>query len=239
MVRLYELGYVDTIFLGFRPWTRRSVLCALHNSQSEIMQGNSEEAKGILAALLDEFDDENSTGLHPRPFVYGTQSAYARLMGITGTPLRDSFHLGQTIVNDYGRPYEHGFNAIAGFSTVAEAGRFSLYVRAEYQHSPSAAGYSQALANQLSLDDGIGPFAPPNDPQATIPAGPLSAQDPFRIVEANFSYHMIGHEFSVGKSTPGWALRLVHLWPGRTTRKTSTRFKSIAWNRCTSPCYPD
>ena len=200
MVRLYELGYVDTIFLGLRPWTRRSVLHALHQSQSTIMQGDSEKAKGILATLLDEFADEDSTVLHPRPLVYGTQSAYTRLMGITGTPLRDSFHIGQTIVNDYGRPYEHGFNAIAGFSTVTEAGRFSLYVRGEYQHAPSATGYSQALANLLSNNDAIGPFAPPNHPQATIPAGPIAAQNPFRLIEANLSYHILSHEISVGKS---------------------------------------
>ena len=200
MVRLYELGYVDTIFLGLRPWTRRSVLRALRASQPDIMQGDSSEAKGILARLLDEFDDENASVLRPRPIVYGTQSAYARLLGITGTPLRDSFHIGQTIVNDYGRPYEHGFNAIAGFSTVAEAGRFSLYVRAEYQHSPAADGYSPALANTLSINDGIGPFAPPNAPQATIPAGPIAAQNPFRIVEATLSYHILKHEISLGKS---------------------------------------
>jgi hypothetical protein len=28
------------------------------------------------------------------------ESTYTRLLGITGTPLRDSFHIGQTIVND-------------------------------------------------------------------------------------------------------------------------------------------
>ena len=200
MVRLYELGYVDTIFLGLRPWTRRSVLRALHTSQSAIMQGPSEEAKSILAALLDELDDENATGLHPRPIVYGTQSVYTRLMGISGTPLNDSFHLGQTIVNDYGRPNENGFNTIAGFSTVSEAGRFSLYIRAEYQHAPAATGYSPTLANQLSVNDGIGPFAPPNAPQPTIPSGPIAAQNPFRIVEANLSYHVLSHEISFGKS---------------------------------------
>jgi len=199
MVRLYELGYADTLFLGLRPWTRRSVFHVLLDSRYAIMSGDSEEAKGILAAVLDELADEDEAVGHPRGLVYGTQSAYTRLMGISGTPLRDSFHLGQTIVNDYGRPYQHGFNAIAGFSTVTEAGRFSLYVRAEYQHAPAAAGYSQALATQLSINDQI-PFAPPNDPQATIPAGPIAAQNPLRIVEANLSYHALGHEISFGKS---------------------------------------
>jgi hypothetical protein len=200
MVRLYELGYVDTTFLGLRPWTRRSVLHMLERSQDEIMQGNSEEAKGILAAVLDEVSDEETSPGHPRQPIYGTESVYTRLMGVDGTALRDSYHLGQTISYDYGRPYEHGFNAIAGFSTVAEAGRFSFYFRGEYQHSPGAMGYSQALATELSEQDEIGPYAPPNAPQATIPAGPIAAQDPFRIVEATLSYHLLGHEISAGKS---------------------------------------
>ncbi len=200
LVRLYELGYADTLSLGLRPWTRRSVLHVLEKSQAAILNGDSEEAKGIFAALVDEFDTERETGHAARPIVYGTESVYTRLMGISGTPLRDSFHLGQTLVNDYGRPYEHGFNALAGFSTIAEAGRFSLYVRAEYEHAPSATGYSLALANQLSLGDNIGPYAAPNAPQATIPAGPIAAQNPFRIVEANLSYHLLSHEISFGKS---------------------------------------
>nr|WP_246409674.1 capsule assembly Wzi family protein [Granulicella aggregans] len=200
LVRLYELGYADTLSLGLRPWTRRSVLHVLEKSQAEILNGDSEEAKGIFATLVDELDTERETGHAARPIVYGTESVYTRLMGISGTPLRDSFHLGQTISNDYGRPYEHGFNAIAGFSTLAEAGRFSLYVRAEYEHAPSATGYSLALANQLSLGDIIGPYQAPNAPQATIPAGPISAQNPFRIVEANLSYHVLSHEISFGKS---------------------------------------
>ena len=200
MVRLYELGYVDSIYLGLRPWTRRSVLHALEDSQLEITRGDSEEANGILAALLDEVRDEAISPGHPRGTVYGMQSAYTRLMGIGGTPLRDSFHLGQTIANDYGRPYEHGFNAIAGFSTVTEAGRFSLFFRGEYQHAPSAAGYPLALANEISELDQIGPYVAPNAPQATIPGGPIAAQNPFRIVEATLSYHVLGHEISGGKS---------------------------------------
>ena len=67
--------------------------------------------------------------------------------------LRDSYHLGQTISNDYGRPYQTGFNRMAGASTVEEWGPFSLYVRGEYQHAPSATGYSHALSAQLSTID--------------------------------------------------------------------------------------
>jgi hypothetical protein len=115
------------------------------------------------------------------------------------TPLRDSFHLGQTIANDYGRPYEPGFNYIIGFSTISESGPFSLYVRGEYQHSPSAPGYSQALTNQLSVIDMID-NSTTNLNQATIPQGPIAAQNPFRLQEAVLSAHLFGHEISGGKS---------------------------------------
>ena len=199
MARLYEMGFVDTLFLGLRPWTRRSVLHALEVSRSTILQSESEEPKAILAALLDELTTELPDGNGFRPSVYGLESAYTRLLGINGTPLRDSFHLGETIANDYSRPYAAGLNTIAGLSTVDEFGRFSFYLRAEYQHAPSMNGYSQQLAAQLSLGDEI-VYTPPNATQATIPAGALPAQNPFRIVEATLSVHLFGHEISGGKS---------------------------------------
>jgi Capsule assembly protein Wzi len=199
LVRLYSLGYLDTMFLGMRPWTRRSVLHMLQDSQLEIVTSNDDQAQEILAKLLTELDAEVPDGSQARGLVYGLDSSYTRLMGIGGPILRDSFHLGQTINNDYGRPYQTGFNALAGASTVDEWGPFSLYVRGEYQHSPSATGYSNALASQLSTLDEI-VYAPPNEPQATIPAGPISEQNPFRLVEASLSAHLLGHEISGGKS---------------------------------------
>ncbi|MCU1222958.1 MAG: hypothetical protein JWQ42_1051 [Edaphobacter sp.] len=199
MTRLYSMGFLDTAFLGMRPWTRRSALHMLQASRDAVVSSDNEEAQDILAKLLREFSAEVPDGSSPRPTVYGLESAYTRLMGIGGPTLRDSFHLGQTINNDYGRPYQTGFNNITGFSTVNEVGRFSLYVRGEYQHSPSGSGYSQALASQLSANDYI-PYVPPNVPQDTIPANPIAAQNPFRLVEASLSFHLLGHEISGGKS---------------------------------------
>ena len=199
MVRLYSLGYVDTMFLGMRPWTRRSALHMLEESQDAILSGDNQEAQDILASMLQELSAESTDRLGPRGKVYGLQSAYTRLMGISGPTLRDSYHLGQTIANDYGRPYQSGFNNVTGFSTLNEWGRFSLHVRGEYQHAPSAQGYSLALASQLSaLEYTI--YAPPNAPQDTIPAGPIATENPFRLVEATLSFHLLGHEISGGKS---------------------------------------
>ena len=199
MLRLYSLGYVDTVFLSMRPWTRLSVVHALQASSDRITQG-SDEAKEIFAKLERELSIETLPHGMNRGTIYGVQSVYTRMMGIAGTPLRDSYHLGQSIVNDYGRPYQEGFNNVTGYSTLNETGRLSLYVRGEYQHAPASQGYSLQLANNLSKLDAVGPYAAPNAPQATIPAGPIAAQNTFRLQEATLSFHMLGHEISGGKS---------------------------------------
>jgi hypothetical protein len=205
-MRLYSMGYLDTMFLAARPYTRRSALHILQRSEDAILTGDdtqAQEAQAILNALLNELSDEGITDRSiaggARGRIYGMSSVYTRVQGISGSILNDSFHLGQTFSNDYGRPHNPGFNNITGFSTLAEQGRFSLYVRGEYQHAPSGPGYSQALSSQLSSLDELD-FAPPNAPQATIPTGPIAAQNPFRLVEATLSFHLLGHEVSGGKS---------------------------------------
>ena len=200
MMRLYSMGYLDTMFLSVRPYTRRSALHVLQRSEDAILSGDDEQAQDILAALLNELSEEGISSKTPRGMVYGLESIYTRVQGVAGPILQDSYHVGQTFFNDYGRPHETGFNNITGFSTLEERGPFSLYLRGEYQHAPGGPGYSQALSAQLSAIDQIVPFAPPNYPQATIPTGPIAAQNPFRLVEATLSYHILGHEISGGKS---------------------------------------
>jgi hypothetical protein len=207
MMRLYSLGYLDTMYLAMRPYTRRSALHMLQASEDAILGSDDAQAQEILAALLNELTDEGITSEKiagtERGTVYGVRSVYTRMMGVSGPILQDSFHLGQTFFNDYGRPHEPGFNNITGFSTLEEQGRFSLYVRGEYQHAPGGPGYSQALSATLSELDHQIPFSGYNDPQATIPTGPIAAQNPFRLVEATLSYHILGHEISGGK-TDAW-----------------------------------
>ncbi|MBW4037900.1 MAG: capsule assembly Wzi family protein [Acidobacteria bacterium] len=211
-LRLYSMGYLNTAFINMRPWTRRSLLHMLQESSPAIIASNNTEAVDILAKLdayLSSEGGETATAstYFDRGLVYGAQAVYTRAMGITGQTLRDSFHLGQTIAEDYGRPYEQGFNNITGFATVNEYGRFSLYLRGEYQHSPSSFGYStvgtgnplapNGLAETLSEIDEIN-YQGPN--QSTIPAGPIAAQNPFRLMEANLSFYLLGNEISGGKS---------------------------------------
>ncbi|HEY4381604.1 MAG TPA: capsule assembly Wzi family protein, partial [Acidobacteriaceae bacterium] len=154
MMRLYSMGYLDTMYLAMRPYTRRSALHILQKSEDAILSSNDTQAQDILSALLNELTDEGiadgAIAASKRGTVYGLQSVYARVTGLSGSILQDSFHLGQTFTNDYGRPEEPGFNSLLGFSTLNEKGRFSLYLRGEYQHAPSGPGYSQALSSQLS-----------------------------------------------------------------------------------------
>ena len=205
-LRLYSLGYLDTAFISMRPWTRRSFLHMLEKSAGAIKDGGDEQAMEIYAKLMaylsveDPGPQDTPSSAMTRGKVYGLDTAYTRVMGISGLTLRDSYHLGQTIANDYGRPEVGGFNNITGFSSLNEWGRFSLYVRGEYQHAPSAPGYDLALAQFLSLQDEIYPFTPPNEPQATIPYGTAPGVNPFRLQEANLSFHVLGHEISAGKS---------------------------------------
>jgi hypothetical protein len=211
-LRLYSLGYIDSAFINMRPWTRRVLLHMLDKSAPKITEEGNDEAVALLARLKSDLADEGGENNTSRGKVYGVETVYTRMLGISGQSLRDSFHLGQTIANDYGRPYEPGFNNNTGFSSVNEWGRFSLYVRGEYQHAPSGTGYSTVdtgnplapggLTETLSLVDQI-PYPGTNNVhlhQATIPSGPIAAQNPFRLMEATLSFHLLGHEISGGKS---------------------------------------
>lgn len=198
MLRLYSLGYADSAYLGLRPWTRLSILHILSETADKLNAGaDDQEAREIYAAVRKELLREEPV---PGDDLVGRarlESVYTRIEGISGTPLNDSFHLGQTIINDYGRPYQEGFNNISGFSARSEAGRrFSLYFRGEYQHAPSATGYSTPLATILANIDNT-PLGPR---LSTIPAGTIAARDDMRVLEANFSANFFNHEFSFGKS---------------------------------------
>ncbi len=207
MARLYGMGFADTLFLGLRPWTRQSVLHMIEATEDSVVQSGNEQAMDIVSAMKHELIDESTNGLGNRGPVYGTKDVYDRVLGISGPTLHDSYHLGETIANDYGRPYEPGFNNLLGFHELGEWGRFSLDVRGEYQHAPGGPGYSFALASELSQGiPGTGingdtiPYSGYNLHQPDIPQGPIPAANPFHLIEATLSYHLLGHEISGGKS---------------------------------------
>ena len=161
VLRLYSLGFVDTVYLGMRPWTRSSVSNMLDEAGSRIGDYDAGpatvEAEKIYEALTRELRYDPQAHCQAPEDKVRVESVYSVARGISGTPLRDSYHLGSTIVNDYGRPYQGGFNNYSGVSGYASAGRFLLHVRGEFQGAPSADGYSTTLAQTLANQDLI-PF---------------------------------------------------------------------------------
>src|SRR6202167_257679 len=117
VMRLYGLGFVDTVFLGMRPWTRLSVAHMLEASADRITGSTSDEAIDIFTALERDLQPDMRIPLDQKYGRVGLDSVYQGVLGIAGTPLRDSFHLGQTDVNDFGRPYASGLNTYSGLST--------------------------------------------------------------------------------------------------------------------------
>ena len=201
LTRLYSLGYLDTAFLGLRPWTRGSVIHMLEETAAQLEDAPdgaaTDESRELYDALWHELNiDAEGPCFHQRG-QFRIESAYSLARGMTGTPLRDSYHIGETITNDYGRPYAGGFNNYSGLSGYATAGIFTLYARTEFQYAPSTAGYSEALFEQLSKLDGI-PVAT-NPKQDTIPLGPIGTATNLRLVEGYVGAHILGHEFSFGK----------------------------------------
>ncbi len=190
-IRLYNLGYLPTAYLGLRPWTRVSLAHMLSLSQASILNGDDEEAIETFDRLHRELRPEFEAA---SPHLARVESIYTRIRGIRGPILNDSFHLGQGVINDYGRPYQPGFNNLEGYSLNATRGRFDLYVRGEYQHAPAAQGYSNQVGAALGVIDGTAPVSP------FIPYGPIATKNQVRLLEANLSAHLAGHQISFGKS---------------------------------------
>ena len=208
VLRLYSLGFINSVFTGMRPWTRASVSHMLEQAGARIDDADAgpatDEAQGIYEALNEELTEDMQGPCGVYRGKTRVESVYTVARAISGTPLRDSFHLGQTIVNDYGRPYATGFNNYSGASGYASAGRFLLYVRGEFQGAPSTTGYSPALAEALAAVDGTTDYFNSTNPipyngQATIPAGPISSAIDGRLMEAYVSAHVLNHEISFGK----------------------------------------
>jgi len=209
VLRLYSLGYVDSVYLGMRPWTRSSLNSTLDEVSNRLEDyapsPAKDEANKIYDALTRELRYNPEASCQAPEDRLRVESVYSVARGISGTPLRDSYHLGSTIINDYGRPYQGGFNNYSGISGYASAGRFLLHVRGEYHEAPSATGYSNALTQTLANQD-VGYYPVANNPatgspyiQTTIPQGPIAAISDGRFLEAYASYRLLNHEISFGK----------------------------------------
>ncbi len=202
------MGYLDDAFLGLRPWTRARVSQMLEESSGRIDDANANgrptagEAESIYEAIEHELQPDIEGPCLSGEGSARLESVYTVARAISGTPLRDSYHVGSTIVNDYGRPYQNGFNNYSGASGYASLGRFALYARGEFQGASSAAGYSTTLAQAFSTLDGTSFLNPSTGlpySQPTIPLGPIGAATQGRFLEAYVSVQFLKHVISFGK----------------------------------------
>jgi hypothetical protein len=108
---------------------------------------SNEQASELIRALRAEFSRDRGAADFVR-----IESVYSRYLGVAGKPLIDGYNLGQTIIDDYGRPVSENGSAIAGFSAAATAGRVSFYTRGEYWYAQpflSPAVNLKSLAPQI------------------------------------------------------------------------------------------
>jgi hypothetical protein len=129
--RLAALGYIQTQFTALEPWTRRECMRQLEEAEYFAQDLPPEsEINQMIERIKSEFQHD---GEHYRSVQL--DSIYTRYGHISGEPLRDSYHFGQTIWNDFGRPYDEGNKMFTGASASAVAGRFFLHSRPHSRRS--------------------------------------------------------------------------------------------------------
>jgi membrane-associated phospholipid phosphatase len=194
--RLVALGIIRSPFLGLRPWTRTAVAQMLADADAQLPDAAllSPQEEALFTTLKNEFSQELSLEDGGVNESIRVESLYTRINPIAGTLLNDSYHFGQTIINDFGRPYQQGFNMVSGFTSRAETGPFSFFVRGEYQYAPSASAYPASVRNVIAQAD-VNPVQP---------ATPVQTADQFRLLDTYTSMTLWGNEVSVGKQSLWW-----------------------------------
>lgn len=196
--RLAALGYIRTAFLGLKPWTRMECARLVEQSQEAMESIDSAEAgvAGLQSRLQQEFAPEFALFEGNRNRAARVESVYMRTVSLSGAPLTDSDHFGQTLAYDLGRPFRRGVNTQLGASLRTEIGPAAFFVRGELQHSPSAP----------ALSDGVRAFIASAD---QVPAPPAAAFSPInrpRLLDAYIALNLReGWQLSFGKQSLSWA----------------------------------
>jgi membrane-associated phospholipid phosphatase len=193
--RLIALGYIKSPILGMRPWTRMQCALLLQEAQDAFADDGAYEGEAgkIYRSLMSEFGTELSRLDGEANVGARIDSIYSRSTGISGTPLRDGYHFGQTIINDYGRPYWTGYNNVTGIIADAETGPMSFFVRGEYQYAPAMPSYLSSVLTGIAAVDGTPPFA-----------NGTSAFSRFQLLDSMASFNINNLQISVGKQSEWW-----------------------------------
>lgn len=195
--RLAGLGAINKQFAAMRPWTRLQCAELVLEARENLFAADAEdgEATRIADALAQEFAPEIQKIDGASFSQADVESVYTRPMGISGTPLRDGYHFGQTITDDYGRPYNTGFNNVSGISGQVVSGRFFAYVRGEYQSAPAYEGLNSTQLSFLEQVDGT-----PSEPYLQA----HGAVNQFDLLDAYAGVRLGVFDVTFGKQTLWW-----------------------------------
>jgi hypothetical protein len=194
MDRLAALGYVQTDFLGQRPWTRMECARLVAEAEERAAEESDSETFPLYRDLSREFalelrreDGAANVGLQ-------IESIYSNVLGVSGRPLVDGYHFAQTVTNDFGRPYGQGTNSYNGGAFRAVAGPLALYMRGEYQQSGTVASLSPSAQSAVAAAD----FTP------TASSGPPSNASRFRLIDAYAALAFKNNQLSFGPQSLWW-----------------------------------
>lgn len=196
--RLAALGYVNSGMFGMRPWTRLECIRLLNEAVEQLDQRGSEDTQALhlYDSLVQEFSNDFANLAVGENHNLRVESVYTRVTGTSGVPLTDGYHFGQTIANNFGRPFAEGFSTVDGFSGWASEGRFATYIRGEYQHAPSIPALPLQARQFIASADGAGMPVPPDSPTLAV--------DQFQLLEAYVAMNVENWQFSFGRQTLLW-----------------------------------
>jgi len=123
------------------------------------------------------------------------ESIYTQARGIDGQPLADSLSLSaRRSLTTTGAAYQEGFNSDTGFSAFATHGRYSLYVRGEFQHAPTAPAQPLAARQAIATVD----------QNPLQPAAPVPEVNQFDLLDTYVGVTLENWELTFGKQSLWW-----------------------------------
>ena len=193
--RLAAVGAINDAILGMKPWTRLECARLVNEAADHLTEsGTVTDPSRLYESLLQEFAPEINLLSGGSNRALRIESVYTRLTGISGPPLTDGYHFGQTLFNDYGRPYQEGLNSVAGFSGWATSGRWVIYARGEYEHAPSGPAIPVAAENAIAAVDDIPAVTP----------SPAAARNQARLLDAYVGLNFGNWQLSYGQESQWW-----------------------------------
>jgi membrane-associated phospholipid phosphatase len=220
--RLAALRYVTSAILGLKPWTRMECARLTEEAAESLEAADKPDpgVAGLVGHLQREFVYESGLLSGGHNLTANVDSVYVRAVSISGPALTDSYHFGQTVAYDFGRPFERGTNGQAGGSFDASAGPLTIYVRAEYQHAPAAPAFSDAARIAMAHADGV--------PVAELPRDAAGATNQTQLLDSYLGVNIHNFQLAVGRQSLSWA-------PGPASMLWSDNIEPVTMIRLVNP----